>query len=124
MRKLLLYILILLIFLDFSLAVNLDYPQFSSYAVNETIIGLNEYAKFNVSVTDITDTINYVNGTINEISYDLLQGAGSEWYFDWECLVSDNNVDFTFAGANDTGSPSNWNQTIITGVSVEAETLV
>jgi len=102
-------------------AVNNDYPSLFNAQVNNSLEGLNEFVHFNVSITDASHNIDYVNGTINGITYDFIQGAGDEWYYDWQCTSSDLMVDFTYAGANDTGTPSNWNDTIISNVQTECD---
>jgi hypothetical protein len=94
-------------------------PYFDNYAVNDTILGLNEVARFSVDVYDSDSNVNYVNGTINGTTYNFSQGAGDQWYYDWQCTTSIPDVNFTYVGAND--SLGNWNDTSVENVTTECD---
>ncbi|MBU3940952.1 MAG: hypothetical protein KKH88_03445, partial [Nanoarchaeota archaeon] len=93
-------------------------PVFASYYVNESLIGKNKYAKFNLSITD-GDGVSYANGTINGQLVEFTDSGGDEWYYSWECLTTDSDVDFTWVGANDT--TNTWNSTSVSGISVDCD---
>lgn len=94
-------------------------PWFSGAAANETLLGENDAARFSISIYDAHSDVDYANGTINGVTYDLVDSGGDVWYYDWVCTSSDSDVGFTWAGARDT--PGNWNETGISGVSLECD---
>ncbi|MEN7981865.1 MAG: hypothetical protein ABFQ65_00265 [Nanoarchaeota archaeon] len=99
-------------------------PGFEDAQVNESIIGLNQYARFKINVTDSSSNISYTNGTIEGTTYSFSDEDGQTgktgfWYYDWQCTSSNSAVDFTYAGANDT--VGNWNSTTITGINTECD---
>ena len=96
-----------------------DFPQFTDFAVNDTLLGNNEVAKFNLSITDASASVDYVNATINGTTYDLTQGAGDEWHYNFTCTSSDSEVNLTYVGANDTNG--NWNSTTISTIGLECD---
>ncbi len=107
--------------ININVSSNSDYPQFSGYAVNDSLLGADDYAKFSVSITDASETIGYANATIGGVSYELTDGAGDAWYYDWQCISSDADVGFTHTGASDTGYPVRYNYTDVTGISTECD---
>ncbi|MBR9680263.1 MAG: hypothetical protein GOU98_00370 [Candidatus Altiarchaeota archaeon] len=98
-----------------------DYPQFLDFSVNNTLLANQQFARFNLSITDLTDQISAANGTINGLNYSFIQGTGNEWYYDWQCTSSDSLVDFSFMWANDTDNPSTENTTTISDISLECD---
>ena len=108
----------------FTLTVNSvnDLPVFSSYYVNDTLLGNNQWARFNMSVNDTSDPaggISSANGTINSINTSFTKDTADNWYYDFQCTASDTSVDFTAAWANDTDNAANT--TVIGGIATECD---
>ncbi|MFH1823581.1 MAG: DUF2341 domain-containing protein [archaeon] len=102
---------------------NQDFPMFYDSTSDEEIIGLNDYVKFNVTVNDTIDEIADVVGTIDGENQTFRQGEWDEWYYIWKC-EENATINFTWVGANDDGTPVNWNETIIEGVGVICDTSI
>ncbi len=104
-------------FTDINIEVR-DYPQFSDYYVNDTLLANGEIAKFNVSIIS-TNGVSYANATINGNNVNLVFGSGTEWYYEYTCSGSDSDVGFTYVAAND--SINSWNETSVAGITTECD---
>ena len=96
---------------------NLDLPQFSNYALNESYAKQNEFVRFSLDITDASDSINLVNGTIDGVNISFIQGVGNEWHYDYQC-VSEENINFSYVYAEDKGYPLGSNFTDVNGINL------
>jgi len=78
-----------------------DYPSFSNFKLNTSIVYANQPARFSVDIYDEAGVAE-ANFTIDSVKFFASQGTGKEWYYDWVCTTSNPSVDWTLVEAEDT----------------------
>ncbi|HKL23571.1 MAG TPA: hypothetical protein VJ895_02360, partial [Candidatus Nanoarchaeia archaeon] len=99
---------------------NIDVPQFSNFLVNQSYAKENEMVKFSVDVSDSSNNIDSVLGTVDGINVSFIQGSLDEWYYDYQC-ISEKGANLTFVYASDDGYPIGTNSTGVLGVGVACD---
>ncbi len=104
---------------------NTDFPQFSNPEVNDTLLGQNEYARFNVTAFDSTYELAFVNATIATSNYSLTKASGNsdEWSYNWQCTASSKTVNLSYLIAEDNAEPTTINDTPVSGITLECDAI-
>lgn len=74
-------------------------PQFSSCQINDTTLTNYQTARLQCNVTDNLD-VDFVNGTVGGVSYEFIKN-GDIYYHDFNCLMTDDEINWTLAEAED-----------------------